>query len=68
MSDQSNTIIKKQFIAGAKCPKCETLDVIQQITLINGEIVWRCVDCDFSANNEQYPVGQEDIDPVVKWY
>ncbi len=68
MSDQSNSIVKKQFIAGAKCPKCGILDVVQQITLTNGEIIWQCVDCDFSANNEQFPVEQENnADHAVKW-
>ena len=41
--------IKRRFIAGAKCPKCEALDRV--VMLSSGEDEWiECVECDYTEN------------------
>lgn len=59
-------IMKKQFIAGAKCPKCGTQDVIQQITQADGVKHWQCVDCDFTADTKTLPTAMEAKDVTVQ--
>lgn len=68
--------IKKQFIAGAKCPGCNEIDVVQRCTVIDGEEaeldaipkdekMWIvCVDCghkDFLVENEE---PSTDVEPT----
>ncbi len=41
--------IKRRFIAGAKCPKCEALDRIVMLT--TGDDEWiECIECNYSEN------------------
>lgn len=41
--------IKRRFIAGAKCPKCQALDRIVMLT--SGENEWiECIDCGYEEN------------------
>ena len=39
--------MKRRFIAGAKCPKCQALDRIVMITTDNDEWV-ECIECDYT--------------------
>ncbi len=50
--------VKRRFIAGAKCPKCQTMDSV--IMLTSGKDEWiECVDCHYS---EQRPTHIEAIE------
>lgn len=41
--------MKKRFIAGAKCPKCEALDRVVMLT--ENEHEWiECIECGYSEN------------------
>ncbi|KAB0629067.1 YheV family putative metal-binding protein [Acinetobacter gandensis] len=41
--------IKRRFIAGAKCPKCQAMDRVVMLT--SGEDEWiECIDCGYSEN------------------
>ena len=41
--------IKRRFIAGAKCPKCQALDRVVMLTA--GENEWiECIDCGYEEN------------------
>ena len=48
--------MKRRFIAGAKCPKCQALDRVVMITTENDEWV-ECIECDYT---ERRPT-KEDI-------
>ena len=57
-------VIKKQFIAGARCPKCGAMDKVQR--WLTGENVFLyCVSCEhkeeLAEKPEQAPVEQESI-------
>ena len=41
--------IKRRFIAGAKCPKCEAMDRIVMLTTNDAEWI-ECVACDYTEN------------------
>ena len=50
-------MVKKQFIAGAKCPECNEVDVLQMYNL-NESYYRECVECHFlekmvEENNEE---------------
>lgn len=41
--------IKRRFIAGAKCPKCDAMDRIVMLT--TGDAEWiECIECNYSEN------------------
>lgn len=40
--------MKKRFIAGAVCPKCQTLDRIIMLTDANGHEHIECIECDYT--------------------
>ena len=41
--------IKRRFIAGAKCPKCQAMDRVVMLT--SGSDEWiECIDCGYSEN------------------
>ncbi len=41
--------MKRRFIAGAKCPKCEAMDRIVMLT--SGDVEWiECIECSYSEN------------------
>lgn len=48
-------MLKRRFIAGAKCPRCQTLDSIVMLTTSDDEWI-ECIDCDYS---EQRPTEIE---------
>lgn len=50
--------MKRRFIAGAKCPKCSTIDSIIMLTTADDEWV-ECIDCDYS---EQRPTTVDDYE------
>lgn len=39
--------MKRQFIAGAKCPKCNALDRVVKITTVDDEWI-ECIECAYS--------------------
>lgn len=41
--------IKRRFIAGAKCPRCEAMDRIIMLTTDDAEWI-ECIECDYSEN------------------
>lgn len=41
--------MKKRFIAGAKCPKCEATDRIVMLTTAEDEWI-ECIECGYSEN------------------
>ncbi len=45
--------IKRRFIAGAKCPKCEAMDRIVMLTTADAEWI-ECVECDHTENRPTY--------------
>ena len=55
--------IKKRFIAGVKCPKCEALDRIVMLT--TGDAEWiDCIECGYSENRPTHvEVQQEPATP-----
>ncbi len=40
--------VKKRFVAGAKCPKCKSIDSIVRFKELGVETV-ECVECDYRA-------------------
>ena len=45
--------IRRRFIAGAKCPKCEALDRV--VMLSSGEDEWiECVECGYTENRSTH--------------
>ena len=41
--------IRRRFIAGAKCPKCEAMDRIVMLTQDDAEWI-ECIECGYSEN------------------
>ncbi len=54
-------MIKKRFIAGAKCPKCGADDRIVMMTTKNDEWI-ECIDCNYS---ERRPTHLDDQQPML---
>lgn len=48
-------MLKRRFIAGAKCPRCQALDSIVMLTSVDDEWI-ECIDCQYS---EQRPTEIE---------
>ena len=48
--------IKRRFIAGAKCPRCEAMDRIIMLTTDDAEWI-ECIECDYSENRPTYVDG-----------
>lgn len=48
-------MLKRRFIAGAKCPRCQALDSIVMLTSVDDEWI-ECIDCEYS---EQRPTEIE---------
>ncbi|AMW79877.1 metal-binding protein [Acinetobacter sp. TGL-Y2] len=54
--------MKRRFIAGAKCPKCETMDRIVMLT--SGDAEWiECIECSYSENRPTHV--EEPTEPAV---
>lgn len=55
--------IKRRFIAGAKCPKCNAMDRIVMLT--SGDDEWiECIDCGYEENRPTH-VDSPEEPPVV---
>lgn len=52
-----DTQIKKQFIAGAKCPQCSAMDSLV-FYYVDKNPVRECVDCDFKEELGEQEKGQ----------
>ncbi|KAF1019470.1 MAG: hypothetical protein GAK29_03896 [Acinetobacter bereziniae] len=51
--------IKRRFIAGAKCPKCEAMDRIVMLT--QGDVEWiECIECGYSENRPTHVDAPEE--------
>ena len=58
--------IKRRFIAGAKCPKCEAMDRIVMLTSDDAEWI-ECVECEYSENRPtevEQPLEPEIADEI----
>lgn len=53
--------MKRRFIAGAKCPKCQAQDRVVMITTHDDEWI-ECVECDYT---EQRPSEENYVEPEV---
>lgn len=53
-------MLKRRFIAGAKCPRCQTQDSIVMLTSSDDEWI-ECIDCDYS---EQRPTHIEPVEAI----
>jgi uncharacterized protein len=54
--------IKRRFIAGAKCPKCQAMDRVVMLT--SGENEWiECIDCGYEENR---PTHVEQNNPPAE--
>lgn len=51
--------MKRRFIAGAKCPKCQAQDRVVMITTHDDEWI-ECVECDYT---EQRPSEENYVEP-----
>ncbi|WP_171057646.1 MULTISPECIES: YheV family putative zinc ribbon protein [Acinetobacter] len=51
--------MKRRFIAGAKCPKCEAMDRIVMLT--QGDAEWiECIECGYSENRPTHVDAPEE--------
>lgn len=50
--------VKRRFVAGARCPKCQSQDCIVMLTTAEQEWI-ECVDCDYT---EQRPTAVEMVE------
>ena len=51
--------MKKRFIAGARCPKCEALDRVVMLT--ENEHEWiECIECGYSENRPTHVEALEE--------
>ena len=51
--------IKRRFIAGAKCPKCEAMDRIVMLTQDDAEWI-ECIECGYSENRPTHVDAPEE--------
>ena len=62
--------IKRRFIAGAKCPKCEAMDRIVMLT--QGDAEWiECIECGYSENRPTHVDAPEEPAipaPEFSWF
>lgn len=57
--------VRRQFIAGAKCPKCQAIDRIRQCRdQVTGDEWIECVSCHY---RERKPEENEAERTVVQW-
>ena len=54
--------IKRRFIAGAKCPRCEAMDRIVMLSTDDAEWI-ECIECDYSENRPTHV--DEPTEPVI---
>lgn len=54
--------IKRRFIAGAKCPKCEAMDRIVMLTSDEDEWI-ECIECEYSENRPTHV--EPSLEPEV---
>ena len=63
--------IKRRFIAGAKCPKCQAMDRVVMLTSNDDEWI-ECIDCGYSENrpthvDEPQPPAAPDEVGVIQF-
>lgn len=51
--------IKRRFIAGAKCPKCQAMDRVVMLTSNDDEWI-ECIDCGYSENRPTHVDAPEE--------
>ncbi|MFW2076404.1 YheV family putative zinc ribbon protein [Acinetobacter sp. ULE_I010] len=51
--------MKRRFIAGAKCPKCEAMDRIVMLTQDDAEWI-ECIECGYSENRPTHVDAPEE--------
>lgn len=51
--------IKRRFIAGAKCPKCEAMDRIVMLTQDDAEWI-ECIECGYSEKRPTHVDAPEE--------
>ena len=51
--------IRRRFIAGAKCPKCEAMDRIVMLTQDDAEWI-ECIECGYSENRPTHVDAPEE--------
>ncbi|MCL1126162.1 YheV family putative zinc ribbon protein [Shewanella surugensis] len=59
-----NTKIKKRFVAGAKCPKCQAKDSIV-LFKENGIETIECTDCDYREQQTDDKVAKKATGDVI---
>lgn len=50
--------MKRRFIAGAKCPKCDAIDRVVMLTTADDEWI-ECVECDYTEKRPTHVEPQE---------
>lgn len=58
---------KKQFIAGARCPKCQAMDKIQLVTESDqgqSKYYYECLACGYHRSDAEFEKTDPDIIPV----
>lgn len=55
---------KKRFIAGAKCPQCNTLDSVA-LTLENAVETLICVTCDYTQTPTQAKSATRQFEQII---
>ena len=57
--------VKKRFVAGAKCPKCKTLDSILLFKM-NGVETVECVECDYSEQQADEQAVKKATGDIIR--
>ena len=52
--------IKRRFIAGAKCPKCQAMDRVVMLSSNDDEWI-ECIDCGYSENRPTHVEEPETL-------
>ncbi|WOE31184.1 MULTISPECIES: YheV family putative zinc ribbon protein [unclassified Acinetobacter] len=55
--------LKRRFIAGAKCPKCQAVDRIVMLSSADDEWI-ECIECHYSENRPTY-VEQPEVPTIA---
>ena len=58
--------IKRRFIAGAKCPKCQAMDRVVMLTADEAEWI-ECIECDYTENRPTILMNLKSQRFQMKW-
>lgn len=61
--NKDETVMKRRFIAGAKCPKCGAMDRVVMLTTSEHEWI-ECIDCDYTENRPTH-IEEPDVPAVA---